>query len=322
MCSSLVAVRVTVAYAVTLLLVATTLLVLGPRVQDRVVSHLSTNLHNLAHGHLGTLLGSAFVTADGQVYVLLPGLVCLLALAELLWRSGRLVLAFALGHIGATLIVAVGLAAAIKFGWLPISIARASDVGLSYGAMAVLGTLTAAIPPRWRPAWIGWWLAVALVVVASGADFTAAGHTVALMLGMLLSTRFRSATHWTLVRLVLLAGGVAFGYLMLIGVSLPAAPVAGSTGMLVALIARWVARRWRSRRVHQSTAFSPLGQSLPSASIARRSTGLAAPASAGRSAAPTCSTENGYDARTGAPMPATVAHRAPAVRVYASRRVR
>jgi hypothetical protein len=99
------------------------------------------------------------------------------------------------------------------------------------------------------------------VVVASGADFTAAGHTVALILGMLLSTRFRAATHWTLVRLVLLAGGVAVGYLMLIGVSLPAAPVAGSTGMLVALIARWVARRWRSRRVHQSTAFSPLGQS-------------------------------------------------------------
>jgi hypothetical protein len=98
MCSTLVAVRVTVAYAVTLLLVATILLVLGPRVQDRVVSHLSTNPHNLAHGHLG----SAFVTADGQVYGLLPGLVCLLALAELLWRSGRLVLAFGLGHIGAT----------------------------------------------------------------------------------------------------------------------------------------------------------------------------------------------------------------------------
>jgi hypothetical protein len=265
MCSSLVAVRVTVAYAVTLLLVATTLLVLGPRVQDRVVSHLSTNLHNLAHGHLGTLLGSAFVTADGQVYVLLPGLVCLLALAELLWRSGRLVLAFALGHIGATLTVAVGLAAAIKFGWLPISIARTSDVGLSYGAMAVLGTLTAAIPPRWRPAWIGWWLAVAMVVVASGADFTAAGHTVALILGMLLSTRFRSDTHWTLVRLVLLAGGMTFGYQVLTGLSVPAAPVAGSTGMLVALIARWVARRWRSRRVQQSTAFSPLGQSLPRA---------------------------------------------------------
>jgi hypothetical protein len=78
---------------------------------------------------------------------------------------------------------------------------------------------------------------------------------------MLLSTQFRSATHWTLMRLVLLAGGVAVGYLMLIGVSLPVAPVAGSTGMLVALIAQWVARRWRSRRAYQSTAFSPPGQS-------------------------------------------------------------
>ena len=61
------------AYAVLLVLVATTLLVLGPRVQDRVVSHLSTNLDNLAHGHLGTLLGSAFVTADGPIYLWLPG---------------------------------------------------------------------------------------------------------------------------------------------------------------------------------------------------------------------------------------------------------
>lgn len=126
------------------------------------------------------MFGSAFVTAGGQIYVWLPGLVCLLALAELLWHSRRLVLAFALGHIGATLIVAVGLAAAIQFGWLPISVARASDVGISYGAVAVLGALTAAIPARWHPAWIGWWLAISLlVVVASGEDFTAAGHTIA-----------------------------------------------------------------------------------------------------------------------------------------------
>jgi hypothetical protein len=259
MFSSLVPVRVTVAYAVLLVIVATTLLALGPRVQDRVVSHMSTNLHNLAHGHLGTLLGSAFVTAGDQIYVWLPGLVCLLGLAELCWRGGRLVLVFALGHVGATLIVAVGLAAAIKFGWLPTSVARASDVGISYGAAAVLGTLTAAIASRWRPAWIGWWLAIALLVAGSGADFTAAGHAVALMLGMLLSTWFRSAAHWTPVRLVLLVGGVAFGYLILTGLSLLAAPAAGLAGVLIALIAQGVARRWRSRRAHQSVAVSPLG---------------------------------------------------------------
>jgi hypothetical protein len=263
--SGLVVVRFTVAYAVMLAVVATTLAVLGPRAQDSVVTHLSTNLHNLAQGHLGTLLGSAFVTDGGQVYVWLPGLVCLLAVAELFWRGRRLVVAFALGHIGSTLIVAVVLAVAIRFGWLPISVAAATDVGISYGAVAVLGALTAAIPPGWRPAWVGWWLAIALMVAASGADFdfTATGHTVALALGVLLSRRFRSAAQWTPVRLVLLAGGGAFGYLMLTGSSPLGAPVAGVAGVLIALIGQWVARRWQSRRMPQSvavsTGFAPQG---------------------------------------------------------------
>ena len=113
-----------------------------------MVSQMSTNLHNLARGQFATLVGSAFVTSSGFIYVWLPGLICLLALAELFWRGGRLILAFGLGHVGATLIVAVGLAAAIRFGWLPISVARASDVGISYGAVAVLGALTVAIPAR------------------------------------------------------------------------------------------------------------------------------------------------------------------------------
>ena len=127
---------------------------LGPQVQDRVIRHVSTNLHNLSHGHIGTLLGSAFVIDAGPIYVWLPGLVCLLAMAELIYRSGRLVVAFAAGHIGATLLVAAGLTAAVELGWLPLSVSRATDVGMSYGAAAVLGSLTAAIPRRWRPAWI------------------------------------------------------------------------------------------------------------------------------------------------------------------------
>lgn len=247
--SSLAPVRVTMAYATALFVIASTLLALGPRAQDRVVGALSTNLHNLRHGHLGTLLGSAFVTAEGQTYLLLPGLVCLLALAELLWCSRRLIQAFALGHVGATLIVAAGLAAAIRFGWLPKSIAGASDVGLSYGAVAVLGTLTAAIPARWRPAWISGWVAVAGVVLVAtcGADFTAVGHTVALVLGMVLSTRFPVRSDWTKLRLALLAVGVPFGLLLLVGVSLPSAPVAVPTGLAAASAAA-IAVRFASHR--------------------------------------------------------------------------
>jgi hypothetical protein len=261
MFSSLAPVRATAAYATALFVVASVLLALGPGAQNRVVGGLSTNLHNLGQGHLGTLLGSAFVTAEGQTYLLLPGLVCLLALAELFWRSRRLIQAFALGHIGATLIVAAGLAVAIKCGWLPISIARASDVGLSYGAVAVLGTLTAAIPMRWRPAWIGGWLTVASVVVVSTGDFTAGGHAVALVLGMLLSVRFRLGAHWTAGRLALLAAGVTFGLLLLVGVSLPTAPVAMPAGLGVALSAYWMTRRWLTRRVLLAATVRSAGSS-------------------------------------------------------------
>jgi hypothetical protein len=245
--SRLVSVRVTAAYAVVLAVSGGTLLALGPNVQSAVVSRMSTNLYNLANGHLATLVASAFVTDGDRIYFLLPGLVCLLALGELAWRGRGLILAFAVGHVGATLLVAVGLAVAIGAGWLPISVAHASDVGISYGAVAVLGALTTVIPPRWRPVWIGWWLGAALLP-ASGTDFTAVGHLLALMLGMGLSRRLGSTTGWTVTRVALLAIGVAFGYLMITEPSLVAMVVAGPSGALVALIAQWVARRRRLRQ--------------------------------------------------------------------------
>jgi len=247
--SRLVSVRVTAAYAVVLAVIGGTLLALGPNLQSAVVSRMSTNLYNLANGHLVTLVASAFVTDGDDIYFILPGLVCLLALGELVWRGRGLILAFAVGHVGATLLVAVGLAVAIGAGWLPISVAHASDVGISYGAAAVLGGLTAVIPPEWRSAWIGWWLGTALVS-ASAADFTAVGHLLALMLGMGLSRRLGSAAGWTVTRVALLAIGVAFGYLMITESSLVTMVVAGPAGALVALIGQWVARRrrlWRPR---------------------------------------------------------------------------
>jgi hypothetical protein len=251
--STLLRLRLTVGYAVTLVVVATTLVVLGPRAQDHVIRHMSTNLHNLGHGRLVTLIGSAFVTSEGPMWVWLPGLVCLLALAELLWRSRRVLITFALGHVVATLVVAAGLATAIQVGWLPLSVAGATDVGISYGAMAVLGTLTAAIPSRWRPAWIGWWLSVGLLMVCVSSDFTNTGHFVALLLGILLSIRFGTVTCWTRARVVLLVVSVSFGYLVVVntGLSLVAVPIVGVAG---ALAAHWVAGRWRARRVQPALA--------------------------------------------------------------------
>lgn len=233
-------VRITAAYAVLLAAISVILKALGPHAREVAVSRMSTNLHNLAHGHLSTLVGSAFVEDGGDICLWLPWLACLLALGELIWRGTGLVVAFTLGHVGATLIVAVGLVVALKAGWLPLSITRASDVGVSYGAVCVLGALTASIPSRWRPVWVGWWLGIALMA-ASGADFTAVGHVLALLLGIGLSYRLPSAAHWTPARVALLCGGAAFGYFVLSGSSVETT-VAGVAGILMGLLASQLSR--------------------------------------------------------------------------------
>lgn len=226
-------VRVTATYAVILVVIYLILSALGPHAREVVVSRMSTNVHNLGRGHLGTLIGSAFVNDGGDLFLWLPGLACLLALGELMWCGRGLLLTFAVGHIGATLIVAVGLVAAIETGMLPVSVARASDVGISYGAMCVLGAFTAAVPGRWRGVWAGWWLGTA-VVAATGADFTAVGHVVALLLGMGLSFRMRPIASWLPLHQALLVAAATFGYLVLAGPSL-LAPVGGLAGALIGL---------------------------------------------------------------------------------------
>lgn len=241
--SRLARIRVTLGYTALLAAVATVLFLLGPHVRDKVIRLASTNLHNLSDGRIGTLLGSAFVTEPGPVYIWLPGLVALLSLAELIWRSGRLVVAFLVGHIGATLLVAAGLAAALGAGFLSHSVRYLSDVGMSYGAVAVLGTLTPAIPVRLRGAWIGWWLAVAVgAAVFSGGDFTNIGHAVALVLGMGVGTRFGRPSRWTPGRYFLLAVAAVFCYLIFVGTDPVIVPTMG-LGVLAAVLASRITRR-------------------------------------------------------------------------------
>ena len=213
--SRLARVQFTVGYVAVLLVMSCAILLLGPHAHDVLVRRASTNLHNLAHGHIGTLLGSALVVDAGPLYFWLPFLTCLLALAELHLRTIRLVVAFLVGHIGATLVVAAALAASVEFGWLPLSITRASDVGMSYGALAALGAMRAVIPSRWRAAWVTWWVSAGLAAAIIGGDFTDAGHTVAVILGVLVSARFQEPIRWTPVRFLMLAASSGFGFLIL-----------------------------------------------------------------------------------------------------------
>jgi hypothetical protein len=174
----------TFGYLAALVVVTAIFSALSDSAQAKVVLHASTNLHNLLDGRIGTLVSSALVIGDaGAAWVIIPLLGCLLALAELRIGAVHLIHVFLAGHIGATLLVAGGLWIAIDVGWLPASVRWAEDVGVSYGAMALVGALVVAVPHRWRIAWATAWFIVAAEGVLIEQTFTNVGHLVSFCIG-------------------------------------------------------------------------------------------------------------------------------------------
>ncbi|MBF6189565.1 rhomboid-like protein [Nocardia implantans] len=213
----------TAVYLAGLVAVSAVFSVLSDSAQARMVLHASTNLQNLLDGRLGTLLASAFVIGDvvGS-WVIIPLLACLLALAELRFGALRLVRVFLAGHIGATLFVAAGLWVGVEAGWVPASIRWAEDVGVSYGAMALIGALVAALPYRWRAAWSTLWSIVAVEGVLIEQTFTQVGHLVALLIGTVVGfcmiwARTTTRRRLTRVESALLAVSVVLAAILLMG---------------------------------------------------------------------------------------------------------
>ncbi|GAA5063861.1 rhomboid-like protein [Nocardia callitridis] len=213
----------TAGYLSALVVVSTVFSVLSDSAQSKVVLHASTNLHNLLDGRVSTLLASALVIGDvAGSWVLIPLLACLLALAELRFGALHLVRVFLAGHIGATLVVAGGLWVSVEAGWLPTSIRWAEDVGISYGAMALVGALVATVPPRWRWAWSGSWLLVSGGGVLLGQSFTNVGHLVSFCIGSIVGYCMIRAGAGTPRRLTkvewgLLAVSVLLAVILLMG---------------------------------------------------------------------------------------------------------
>ncbi|MFE3191073.1 rhomboid-like protein [Nocardia sp. NPDC059240] len=214
----------TYSYVGLVTLVAVALTMVSASSESRIVLHASTNLHNLAKGRLGTLFSSAFLVGEGAAtaFIIVPLLACLLALAERRFGAVKLVHTFFIGHIGATVLVAVGLWVAVASHVIPSSITTVEDVGVSYGAMAVVGALIAVLPPHRRFVWAASWLTLALGGVLVWHTFTNVGHFLALCLGLgigrLMIRRQAAPLHpFNWPDWVLLAGGSLFACLMLLG---------------------------------------------------------------------------------------------------------
>ena len=247
---------ITIAYLSALVFVAVLVTGLGSHWQTTIVENASTNLHNLTDGRLVTLISSAFFTDSSPDWILLPLLAALMAAAELLGGSRRLLHTFVTGHVGATLIIAAVLLIGVHTSFISASISTAADVGVSYGAAAVLGALCAQIPSQWRMAWSVTWVVAAAAGVLFGHTFTNAGHLVALCIGLLIA--HHTATEFTrpvTIRIrICLAVAALFGVGIFGGEVGPGwvVPTFAACAALIAVTATAISMRTRSPQQRRS----------------------------------------------------------------------
>lgn len=163
---------------------------------QRVALSISTNLSNLPHTPVRSLVGSMLFFDGtltsiasqhfvGTLITLGIGVGLCLAWLERRYGAMRAYAVFALGHVLATLITAQVIRVAIAHDWYPTSVRHAIDFGISYGAEAVLAAgalllkrtrlLAAAAVVAW-PVLGGDWSGVL-------PDFTTVGHLTAAAVG-------------------------------------------------------------------------------------------------------------------------------------------
>jgi len=154
------------------------------RLADRLLLAASTNLHQLARDPVRVLISSAFwLSGTGSLLVWGVLLAVVLAPVERRIGSWRLAAVFAIGHVGATLLTAAGLWAALRLDAVEHRVVNARDVGASYGFVAVAAALTYLLAPRLRLAYGALLLASLATVAGVSHTFTDFGHLLAALLG-------------------------------------------------------------------------------------------------------------------------------------------
>ena len=175
----------TYAYLLILLVTTWVLETSSSSVARQLLLERSTNLHELARDPVRVIPASAFFVTGAPLWMVWVALFSVVA-APVEHRIGtwRAITVFAVGHVGATLLTAVGLWLALKGDLVENSVVHAVDVGASYGFVALAGVVTYLVPRALRAAYIvvlllG--LTTALVIVPSFTDF---GHLFAFLIGL------------------------------------------------------------------------------------------------------------------------------------------
>ncbi len=157
----------------------------APQIGQRLDADLSTNIANLDDHPMRSLLGSALVV-DGSAPLNLIFGITPMVVAERRIGPRATAIMFTAGHVGASLITSVTIRRGIRSGYYPPEVATATDIGLSYGALAVrFAAIGALRPGRSQLRDLG--RAATLLGVTSPwrmpRDFTATGHVIAAAIG-------------------------------------------------------------------------------------------------------------------------------------------
>ncbi|WP_370512189.1 rhomboid-like protein [Skermania sp. ID1734] len=172
-------------YLFTILVTWWTLRGADEKISHRVIVDASTNLHNMRKEPLQVLVASAFWMDQGSnpIPVIIEFLVIMVA-AERWLGTLRWIATFALGHIGATLITVTGIAYAVSHHYIDArSLIHTSDVGYSYGFMALTAMLTYRFRGLFRFAWAAGLIVILAIAAWRGQTFTDYGHLTAAALG-------------------------------------------------------------------------------------------------------------------------------------------
>lgn len=158
----------------------------SPAVVAALLENQSTNLHHLTRDPVRVLIRSAFWLSGYELLFFAALFLVVLAPAERWLGTPRWLIAFASGHVGATLLTSLWIWLAVRTGAAPASIENVVDVGVSYGFGAVAALFTYRLPRHWRPVWTGGLAAYVIGNILIGGDFTAYGHAAALLIGFAL----------------------------------------------------------------------------------------------------------------------------------------
>jgi len=175
----------TYAYLLILLVTTWVLETSSSSVARQLLLERSTNLHELARDPVRVVPASAFFVTGAPIWLVWAVLFTVLAApVEHRIGTGRTITVFAIGHVGATLLTAVGLWFALKGDLVESSVVRAVDVGASYGFVALAGVMTYLVPRALRRAYFVVLLVGLITALVIGPSFTDFGHLFAFLIGL------------------------------------------------------------------------------------------------------------------------------------------